>query len=193
MAGRFFLIQSPGLEPLGQGKKALCLAGSVYVYKKGTVNGRGQAIKVGPAKNACSLVRDGNMDAFALRVQSDQDLALEVNFRKNEVGTPLSVWCNIGHRDWACRFSLNPDMTISPTGHSRLVLGVDLAHSPPDTLILVQDTDTARRLVFSSSGSPEEREGAPRLYPAQTGRGGEGRPRAASVGQGGRSGPVPAA
>ena len=118
------LVQQPNCAWLGSGTKALCLKGAGYSFKKGKIDGCGHGICVGSAEGSCYFVMDGTWEKMALRIDHDQDLALEVNYRKMTVGTAISTWCTKGHREYACRFCLNPDMTISPKGVSSVALGV---------------------------------------------------------------------
>ena len=88
-------------------------------------------------------------------------LALEVNWRKFEVDNEVSLWGSNdpANRQWACRFCLLPDGTLSPVAlrgplgrveigppvPKGLVLGIGAEGT---NLILVRQDDTARRLLF---------------------------------------------
>lgn len=112
----------------------------------GDKNGRGIGIKIGPAEDAILFRMDGTSpQTMALRLSHDKDLALEVNWRKMEVGTALSAWCNKNHPEWALRFTLNSDWTISPESSPNLVLGVQYQK---EGLQLVSRDDEKQRLVF---------------------------------------------
>ena len=59
-----------------------------------------------------------------VRLEDHGLLALEINFRKIEPGCCLSLWVNSQHQEWASRFCMNNDSTISPIENKNLVLGL---------------------------------------------------------------------
>ena len=147
------LLTSPPCEFLGPGPKAIAHFDAFIEPDSERIpgGGRGCQIGVGPAVDALSFVMEGEPSDCILRRLDDPDLALEVAWRKLEVGTPLSLWHNTGHREWACRFRIHADNTVSPidwhTGiASDLVLGVKGGSME---VVLVRPDDTPRRLVFS--------------------------------------------
>jgi hypothetical protein len=89
---------------------------------------------------------DGRSDSVVLRLDSDSDLSLAVNYAKFEVGSPLSLWCCDGHREWGCRFSFNHDMTLSPLKSPGLAVGIMSATDR--RLVLVTRHDVHRACVF---------------------------------------------
>jgi hypothetical protein len=77
-----------------------------------------------------------------IRLASDPDLSLEVNYRKMEVNNTISLWSCDGHREWAVRWFLNNDGTLSPAQNKSLVLG---DHGGQVRLVAPQSPE---RLVF---------------------------------------------
>lgn len=120
--------------------------------------GRGQALTLGPKESGLLFSFDGNISSGAsIRINDDPALALEVNWRKYEVGNAVSLWASgdTSHAAWAQHFALNNDGTLSPVGRlvgpavpRGLVLGVAQQGSQ---LILVRQDDITRRIVFASA------------------------------------------
>ena len=81
-------------------------------------------------------------------------MALEVNNRKMEAGKGvMSVWAcqdkeGNPKREWACKFSYNPDCTLSPHGHQELVVGLNREAKPWQQLQLVARGDATKALFF---------------------------------------------
>ncbi|CAK9092134.1 unnamed protein product, partial [Durusdinium trenchii] len=119
-AERMLRFVSPKCEWMGPGMKAFVLRGSGYSPKP---EARGHQIGLGFSKSALLVSFDGiPEDAMAIRKFDDQDLALEVNHRKYEVGNGTSLWNHLGVRANALKFTMNSDRTLSPYGR-HLVLG----------------------------------------------------------------------
>jgi len=138
------IVQSPECSWLGAGVKAIVFNGPPYNLEK--YNGRGRGITLGSIDDAVLFKLEGStIEKANVRVDQDEDLALEINFRKLEIGTELSLWSNKNHREWACQFSFNPDRTISPYDDRALVVGVK---ANTDKIILVSSTDELQRLIF---------------------------------------------
>ena len=106
------LVTSPKCAWLqtGAGGISLNLRGKPYKMDKG----RGRGICFGPASEAAMFIADGSIHSMAVRVADDPELALEVNHRKFEKGNKLSAWFSKGHPEWALRFTLNADRSLSP-------------------------------------------------------------------------------
>jgi len=96
-------------------------------YELPQYKGRGIGIQFNNKGKNVSFVADGDpadrSSGIALRVSDDRGLALEVNHRKFQSGTDLSLWCSIGHPEWCCRFVLNSNRTFSPVNNRDLVVG----------------------------------------------------------------------
>jgi hypothetical protein len=153
------------------GGRAVCARGAQYeVPPRAEIpaGGSGRALTLGPVEGGglCFLL-DGRPDSsMAVRLREDPRLALEVNWRKMEVGNQVSLWGSNdpSHRQWACRFCLNSsDGTLSPVALSHigapavpsgLALGID---SDGGSLILVLRTDVSRRLAFLPPAAMAER------------------------------------
>ncbi|CAK9063091.1 unnamed protein product, partial [Durusdinium trenchii] len=118
--------------------------------KKG-LGGRGHGIFLGPLSTAPLLFADGPPERMAVRRDDDRDLALEVNHRKFKVDNPLSFWANgFGEnckREWAAKFCLHSDGTISPESQDHLVLGVRLNEHGVPSVVLVE-ARAERRLAL---------------------------------------------
>mmetsp|Transcript_28452 Transcript_28452/g.37187 ORF Transcript_28452/g.37187 Transcript_28452/m.37187 type:complete len:709 (-) Transcript_28452:570-2696(-) len=143
------LFKSPHCEWFGERANAIILNGGPYHLKQH--NGRGNGICVGSSAEALLVSMDGPCDNMVIRIFGDEELALEVNHRKYEVGSSLSLWSCIGHKEWACRFSFNEDRTISPVNNgsvmSTLAVGVE---EGGQGLILVSRDDLERRIVVET-------------------------------------------
>ncbi|CAE7747088.1 unnamed protein product [Symbiodinium sp. CCMP2592] len=122
----------------------------------GPHGGRGQGIHLHAATTAAKFRMDGPKDNMAIRKHGDEDLAMEVAHRKMVPNSDITLWC-VGlhepHREWACRFCMNDDGTISPCDKGNpckdVVIGVHLGEGWKRTgLVLVHREDTKRRLVF---------------------------------------------
>jgi hypothetical protein len=113
--------------------------------------GRGCGICLGHTDDALLFTLDGDATNTSLRRADDTPLALEVNHRKFELNGSLSLWHCKGHAEWACRFCLNPDGTLSPAQNAEVVVGV--AGTGKTELVLVDKGDEARRLIFRSAAS----------------------------------------
>ncbi|CAE7227719.1 ATG26, partial [Symbiodinium sp. KB8] len=122
----------------------------------GPLGGRGQGIHLHAATTAAKFRMDGPKDNMAIRKHGDEDLAMEVAHRKMIPNSDVTFWC-VGlhepHREWACRFCMNDDGTISPCDKGKpckdVVIGVHLGEGWKRTgLVLVHREDTKRRLVF---------------------------------------------
>ena len=134
------------------GDKGVVLRGTGYEPGK---DGRGHAVGVGAATSAALFKMDGQLTDMAIRKADDTQLALEVNFRKFELNGSLSLWYCKGHEEWACRFRMNSDGTVTPLDNQRkpvaqLVIGV--TEQGGSDLSLVARDDAACRLVFLSGG-----------------------------------------
>eukprot|EP00439_Symbiodinium_sp_Y106_P024136 s799_g2.t4 len=122
----------------------------------GPHGGRGQGIHLHAATTAAKFRMDGPKDNMAIRKHGDEDLAMEVAHRKMVPNSDVTLWC-VGlhepHREWACRFCMNDDGTISPCDKGNpckdVVIGVHVGEGWKRTgLVLVHREDTKRRLVF---------------------------------------------
>ena len=121
---------------------AIVLEGSGYSIAQG----RGHGISIGTIEDALPFRIEGSFSNMILRYRNDDRLALEVNYRKLEVGTALSLWYTSGHKEWACRFSLNPETrTISPLQSPHLVLGCG---PNKRQIVLVREDDVYHRFQF---------------------------------------------
>lgn len=152
---RALILKSPACDWMGDAPKAIVLRGSAYMVGKD--GSRGYGIGIGVAGKACIFQFDGVAgDAMSLRKFDDPDLALEVNWRKNEPGNPLSMWYSGGEagkgRGAACKFTMGPDRTLSPFGAKGVVLG---AKQGTAELILVGASDPLR-LIFQSEKEMDE-------------------------------------
>ena len=132
---------------LGDGVFGFILSGEGYDSPQH--NGRGRQIRFGACDQAVTLELDGQADKLSLRLASDTDLSLEVNDRKFKEGDELSLWSVNNKRGASCKFTVNKgDMTLSPHGHSSLVVGIDpTSHS----FILVERDDLDVRCVFGDN------------------------------------------
>ena len=113
------------LQPKNLPSRAVILAGDGYTVAEH--NGRGNAVRMGSSIAAAVFTIDGSpydrSSGVAIRLKSDPDLAFEVNYRKFESGTNISLWSITGHREYSCRFTLNGDGTISPLMNRDVVFG----------------------------------------------------------------------
>jgi hypothetical protein len=101
--------------------RGIVLRGAPYALAEH--HGRGHAIGVGAASAAPAFMLDASGGGgFAVRLEADRALSLEVNFRKVTAGTALSLWYVTGHPEWACRFECSADGTLSPAGRADLVV-----------------------------------------------------------------------
>ncbi len=73
----------------------------------------------------------GFMGGFALRLTSDPALSLECEGRKFNVGDRVSLWSVDGHPEWAVRWVLNDDGTVSPLNNRDVCLGVNSGTNTP--------------------------------------------------------------
>eukprot|EP01052_Picozoa_sp_SAG31_P046661 SAG31_NODE_9009_length_1349_cov_0.922400_1_plen_392_part_10 len=141
------------------GRSAIATRGQLYEVPKSAQlpsGGRGQGLMVASVEVGQFFTFDGDITVgAAVRLRDDPALALEVDWRKYEVGTRVSLWASgdPSHRQWAHRFKLNDDHTLSPIGHRvgpavppGFVLGV-----ADGGLILVVQDDLARRIIFRSA------------------------------------------
>ena len=101
----------PWLKHLAATGISLNLRGKGYKVKG---QGRGCSVCFDSAASATKFVADGNLHNMAVRVADDRDLSLEINHRKFAVGNALSVWSNDGHPEWALRFTMNGDGSLTP-------------------------------------------------------------------------------
>ncbi|CAE7703756.1 unnamed protein product [Symbiodinium sp. CCMP2456] len=131
----------------------------------GPHGGRGQGIQLHAATAAAKFRMDGPKDNMAIRKHGDEDLAMEVAHRKMVPNSDVTLWC-VGlhepHREWACRFCMNDDGTISPCDKGNpckdVVIGVHLGEGWKRTgLVLVHREDTKRRLVFLQGSELQSR------------------------------------
>jgi len=121
---------------------AIVLEGNGYTIAQG----RGHGISIGAVEDALCFRVEGSYSNMVLRHRNDDRLALEVNYRKLEVGTALSLWYTSGHKEWACRFTLNFETrTISPVQSPHLVLGCG---PNKRQIVLVRHDDHYHRLQF---------------------------------------------
>lgn len=126
----------------GRDFSAITLEGNDYTIPQG----RGHGISIGAIEDALCFRCEGNFSNMVLRHRNDDRLALEVNYRKLEVGTKLSLWYTSGHKEWACRFTLNSETrTISPVQSPHLVLGSGMNKQD---IVLVRADDHYYRLQF---------------------------------------------
>eukprot|EP00518_Triparma_eleuthera_P018376 CAMPEP_0197564000 /NCGR_PEP_ID=MMETSP1320-20131121/29706_1 /TAXON_ID=91990 /ORGANISM="Bolidomonas sp., Strain RCC2347" /LENGTH=154 /DNA_ID=CAMNT_0043125881 /DNA_START=271 /DNA_END=732 /DNA_ORIENTATION=+ len=135
------------LSPKNSRNRAVILAGAPYSLAEH--NGRGHGIRLGSITAAAIFTIDGNLDdrsaGVSIRLKADPDLAFEVNFRKFEAGSNMSLWSVNNHREYAVRFCFNSDGTISPQVNQALCIGV--SKSDKNTLALVKKHDS-RRIEF---------------------------------------------
>lgn len=91
------------------------------------------------------IATDFNGEQFAIRLASDPDLSLSVGYGKFEANNSCSLWFSTGHPEWAHRWVLNSDGTLSPAKNKSLVLG-DQDGKP--TLF---DSQSPQRLIIEHS------------------------------------------
>ena len=130
---------------------SLNLRGKGYKSKGKGWSGRGCAVGFGSAASASKFIADGNVHSMAVRVANDRDLALEINHRKFEVGGHVSVWSNDGHPEYAVRFTVNADHSLTPldnSGKPQKHLAVGIKKGTTDA-ILVRMDDAEQKVTFS--------------------------------------------
>ncbi|KAJ3371315.1 hypothetical protein HDU91_005342 [Kappamyces sp. JEL0680] len=140
--------------PVGTGLHAglaLGLDGSSY----SSASGKGCQIQLVPCQEAPEFVLDpckGQAGIFALRLASHLDLALEIDYRKIERGTSLSLWCNFGPggkplKQLASTFCFDPkEGLLCPAGRTDLCVGLQAKK-----IVLVSRARKELVLVFQPS------------------------------------------
>jgi len=170
--GRFFsglLAPSSPVEAYlltgSHGGRAVCARGQQFDAPSSAEipgGGSGRGVTLGAADGGLCFVLDGDPSSYmAVRLRDDARLALEVNWRKFEVDNEVSLWGSNepANRQWACRFCLLPDGTLSPVALRGPLGRVEIGPPVPKglalgigaegtNLILVRQDDTARRLLF---------------------------------------------
>ena len=123
----------------GDSPQALFISGAVYVLP----NLKGKGCQLSVLKTAStrleppSFTRDttlaglGFMGGFALRLTTDPALSLECEGRKFSVGDRVSLWSVDGHPEWAVRWVLNDDGTVSPLNNRDVCLGLNSGTNTP--------------------------------------------------------------
>ena len=139
----------------GKAGISLNTKGKEYKVKGKGFQGRGRGVAFGSAVEATNFVADGSLHSLAVRVANDPDLSLEINHRKLEVGATLSVWYNIGHPEWACRWTINADSSLSPLGKNgkplkHLAVGIKKGSGEA---ILVRNNDVTQKVIFAFGGN----------------------------------------
>lgn len=113
------------------------------------VNGRGWALcplKIQDNSIVEHFKFDGSsIQNCAIRLARDNPLALEINFRKIKAGSTLSLWHNTGHSNWASRFCMNDDMSLSPIENRNLVVGMGTDNK---SIGLVWKADVKNKFTF---------------------------------------------
>ena len=73
---------------------------------------------MGPSDTAFPCLFSGPPDSMQIRCAANENLAMEVNWRKLKEETSISFWCSKHKgkymREWAFHFARNADGTISP-------------------------------------------------------------------------------
>ena len=134
--------------------KIRCLGDTVYnislqgsVYELPQFNGRGMGLSIEEGIPSLCFTCEGEPSkSMAIRKSDDRALSIEVNARKFVTGSQISLWSIKGHPEWACRFSLNSDMTISPAENKEVVLGVIPFNKTQ--IYLVNKNDHEHKMIF---------------------------------------------
>ena len=156
---RYFLLQSPALPFLGDGRKALVVeGGSAHAHTftiptVGLCHGRHLGLRVGLARDAAKFALDGAPKNFGLRLDNDRLLKLDCagGLQVAKKGVPVNLHATVEHPEWVQRFVFGADGTIGPlnAGNKKcagLCLGVESLKSR--NIVLVPRSDARRRLVF---------------------------------------------
>ncbi|GMH85605.1 hypothetical protein TrVE_jg5190 [Triparma verrucosa] len=134
---------------LATGSSGVILSGKPYVLKK--FNGRGHQVRLGSIGKGQDFILDGNIEdngGIALRLASDPDLSLEVNYRKYEQGSEMSLWSVSGHPEYAVRFRYYGDSTIGPLENEELRIG--RAASDGGKMVLVS-RNSSKKVIWKQN------------------------------------------
>ena len=158
-------IRSPA-ACLGDGLKALVLRGrrqGSWPHEGTTLHGRGFNLRVGPAAEAAEWVSEGTSSNMRIRAASDRVCNLDLDHGRCALDNSVNVWGTLEKPEWAQRFVLQPDGTLSPVSSvsGELVLGVAIEdeedpHCKP--VVLVRRSDEARRLIFGGAAHAQAME-----------------------------------
>ena len=111
---------------------------------------------VGPASSNPSTwyLEMANNTDFYIRLATDSDQALCISYGKKEENQPCHLWYNFNHREWAQKWVININQTLSPVGGKHLVLGTKADGSslilvPLDSLncVYLERSEDAMKLV----------------------------------------------
>lgn len=141
-----FIVQSPPCSWLGSGRKALVVNGPTNRHEFDldgtTLHGLWSPLTVGPACDACEFTLAGDLlSGCTLFRKSDRRQWLENDHGRKEVGTPIHCWGCIERPEWARRYALAADGTMSPVPN-------------PNQLCLGVKREGAEAKVFGRSPSP---------------------------------------
>jgi hypothetical protein len=142
------------IKCLGDTLFSISLQGSVYDMPK--FNGRGMGLSIEEGAPSLRFICDGEIGkSMALRKSDDRGLSLEVNSRRFVLGSQISLWSINEHPEWACRFCLNSDLTISPLNNKEVVLGI--LSSNRTQIYLVNRSDHDHKMIFEMSNQALEK------------------------------------
>ncbi|GMH77173.1 hypothetical protein TrLO_g6502 [Triparma laevis f. longispina] len=130
-------------------QQGIILAGSPYVLTEH--NGRGHAIRLGTILHCSEFILDGDItdnNGIAVRLSSDPDLSLEVNFRKYTDGAELSLWSVNNHREYAVRWRYYGDGTIGPLENEELCVG---RHASDGGKLILVSRDSTLKVVWKQN------------------------------------------
>ena len=138
--------------------RCLKLVGQPYKAPEHSVHGgRGNGINIQSSSSSVLppkfVASDFNGEQFTVRLATDPDLSLEVNYRKMEANNGCSLWFIGGHREWAVRWVLNNDGTLSPAQNKSVVLGeqdgkpILVSSQSPQRLIIEHAADVVAKIT----------------------------------------------
>ena len=86
----YFIVKNPRCEWLGKDGVSLALLGNHYTFAQG----EGKTIILASTARAEAFVLVGDpYSSCDILLASERSFGLELNFRKEEVGNDLSLWC----------------------------------------------------------------------------------------------------
>ena len=136
------------VQSLGDNLHCIVLQGKAYDIPK--ANGRGMGLAIEEREPVLNFICDGEPHvSMAIRKNDDSELSFEVSGRKFEAGVQISLWSINGHPEWACKFILNSDMTISPVNNKEVVLGI--IPNKKTLIHLISKNDDENKMHFEMS------------------------------------------
>ena len=153
------------LHPQTAEHLALVLAGAAYTGSfehtaqgsTRTLHGRGVQLRVGPPASAATFVMSGGGTTGNVQIRGAHDdlMGLDVSHGKMEADNPVNLWGTVEEPTWAQTYTLAGDGTIGPAklphvpaACARFCLGIEAGKASGSKVVLVDRSDTRRRIVF---------------------------------------------